>query len=462
MPPAGPRPQIPGFGGQVIVPGDPGYESAREVENARFDRHPGLVARPLDGADVARAIAFARETGLPIAVRAGGHSTAGHSTGDGVVVIDLSSMRAIDIDTPGRTAWVDGGVLAGTLTRAAFDSGLAIPFGDTGSVGVAGITLGGGIGWLVRKHGLTIDSLLEMELVTADGRQLRASEDEHPDLFWALRGGSGNFGVVTRLRYRLHPIGDVLTGSILLPATSEVFGGLVPTLLAAPDELTAMPNVMAAPPDPAIPPEMQGKLVVYVEVLWSGPIGEGAAALAPLRALGPVINDTVGPRPYPEVYGGGTDDGGEGTGERWAAAFRTLFVDHLDGTVLDVVERWLAEPMAADALAQLRVLGGELARVPADATAFAWRDRPALLWLINPYRDVAEGDQREASTHSVWSQLQELGGRRPGAYVNFMGDEGAGAVAAAYPPETLARLRRVKRTYDPDNVFQSNFNIAPA
>ena len=449
-------PTIPGFRGRVLGPADPEFDQARRVANGAVDRRPALIARPLDAADVATALAFGRAGGLPIAVRAGGHNAAGHGTGDGVLVIDLSAMKGIEIDPVSRTAWVEAGVVAGELTRAAYAHGLAVPFGDTGSVGAAGITLGGGVGWLARKYGMTIDSLLAVELVTADGRRLVASEDENPDLFWALRGGGGNFGIATRLRYRLHPIGDVLFGDIVLPATRDILRRLVPTLLAAPDDLTAMPYVMAAPPDPSIPAELQGTLLLHLQVLWAGSPEEGERALAPLRALGPAVQDTVKLTPYPDVYPEHAPDP-DAPPMGWAQ--RSAFIDAFDDAVIDIVERRLAEPTTPWALVQLRVLGGAVGRVAGDATAYGWRDRTILAWLITPYTDLANAAGHEAWTAAFQADLLRHGS---GAYVNFMGDETADAVSTAYPATTWQRLRDIKRRYDPDNVFRSNHNVPPA
>ncbi len=258
------------FRGRVLAPGDRDYDHARRVNNAAADPHPALIVRPVDAEDVALVIAHARETGLPLVVRAGGHSMANHSAGDGSLVLDLSAMRGIEIDAAAQAAWADAGILAGEYTAATHEQGYVTPFGDTGSVGVAGITLGGGVGWLARKHGMTIDSLLAVEIVTADGRLRTASADEEPDLFWAIRGAGANFGVVTRLQFRLHPLVNVLAGDIVLPATREVLRNMIPALLAAPDELTAMPNVMLGPDDPAIPDEHRGRPVVYLSLVWSG------------------------------------------------------------------------------------------------------------------------------------------------------------------------------------------------
>ena len=442
------------FRGQVLAPGDRDYDHARRVHNAAADRHPAFIVRPTDAEDVALVVAHARETGLPLVVRAGGHSMANHSTGDGALVLDLSAMRGIDIDAAGRTAWAEAGVLAGEYTAATHALGFVTPFGDTGSVGVAGITLGGGVGWLARKHGMTIDSLLAVEIVTADGRRRIASAGEEPDLFWAVRGAGANFGVVTRLRFRLHPLGNVLAGDILLPATREVLRSLIPTLLAAPDELTAMPNIMLAPPDPAIPEEQRGRPVVYLSVAWSGSPDAGERALAPLRALGSPINDTVAWKPYPDLFSPVDRD----EVSSWGVSSRALYVGFLDDATIDVIENRLTEPGAPGALVQLRVFGGEMARVPGDAAAFGWRDRAALMWIITPYEDLHRAAEHEAWTAAFRAELP-IGDTA--TYVNFMGAEDAEAVRGAYPAPTYARLRELKRRFDPDNVFRANHNIPP-
>ena len=440
----------------MIAPDADDYERARRVYFATADRHPAMVVRPADADDVALAIVHARERDLPLVVRAGGHSMAGHGTGDGALVLDLSDMRGVEIDASGRSAWADAGILAGEYTNATHALGFVTPFGDTGSVGVAGITLGGGVGWLVRKHGMTIDSLLAVEIVTADGRRRIASADAEPDLFWAVRGAGANFGVVTRLQFRLHPLDEVLAGDILLPATRDVLRSLVPVLLAAPDELTAMPLIMLAPQNPAIPDEHHGRPVVSLSVAWSGSADAGERALAPLRALGAPISDTVGWKPYPELFAP-IDRDAEPV---WGVSSRALFIDTLDDAMIDMIERRLTAPGAPpEALVQLRVLGGEMARVPGDATAFGWRDRPALLWLITASQQLDRAAANEAWTAALHAELAAEGAA---TYVNFMGAEDADAVHGAYPPPTYARLRELKRRYDPDNVFRSNHNIRPA
>jgi FAD/FMN-containing dehydrogenase len=276
-----------------------------------------------------------------------------------------------------------------------------------------------------------------------------------PDLFWAVRGAGANFGVVTRLRFRLHPLRDVLAGDIVLPATREVLRGLIPTLLAAPDELTAMPTIMLAPPDdPAIPEAHRGRPVVYLSVAWSGSPDAGERALTPLRALGSPIADTVISKPYTDLFSPVDRD----EVSSWGVSSRALFLESLDDPTIEVIERRLTEPGAPRAIAQLRVLGGAMARVPGDATAFGWRDRAAVLWLITPYENLDR-----AADHEAWTAAfrAELPIPDAATYVNFMGTEGAGAVRGAYPAPTFARLRELKRRYDPDNLFRANHNIPP-
>jgi hypothetical protein len=443
------------FRGRLITPDSHDYDRARRVFNASVDRHPALLVRPIDADDVALVVAYAQERGVPLVVRAGGHSLGGHSTGDGALILDLSAMRGVEIDASERTAWADAGILAGEYTAASHALGFVTPFGDTASVGVAGLTLGGGVGWLVRKHGMTIDSLLAVEIVTADGRRRIASAIEEPDLFWGVRGAGANFGVVTRLQFRLHPLGDVLAGDILLPASRDVLRSLVPVLLAAPDELTAMPSVMLAPQDPAIPDQHHGQPVVYLSVAWSGSADAGERALAPLRALGSPISDTVTWKPYPALFSP-VDRDEEPT---WGISSRALFLDSLDDAKIEVIERRLAEADAPEAVVQLRIFGGEMARVPGDQAAFGWREQPVLLWL-----SAWDAEIGRAAGNEAWNAAfrAELAGAGAASYVNFMGDEDADAVRDAYPAPAYARLRELKRRYDPDNVFRSNHNIPPA
>lgn len=444
-----------GFRGRLLWPTDADFGVAARVQNTAFDgRRPALVAQAQDENDVVAAIKYAQSTGLVLAVRSGGHSVAGHSTGDGVAVLDLAALHQLDIDEAGRTAWAGPGVLAGDYTRAAYAVGLATSFGDTGTVGLGGLTLGGGIGWLVRKHGLTIDSLLAVEIVTASGERLEASAEQHPDLFWAVRGGGGNFGVVTRYKFALHPIGPVWHGTILVPATNDVLRALVPLGLAAPDELTLMPSVLAIPSMDEVPAHHHGRLGVFIDLVWAGPPEAAEAAIAPLRSLGEVLLDTVEQKPYPDVYPAPS-------GNRFGWTARAAFLDGLDDETIDIFERQLADAPSADCLAHLRILGGAAARVPVAAAAFGWRDRPLLLWII---ADYAEAGGDAPARHEAWAAAfhRALGAQGLACFVNFTADTGLAAAQSAYPPATWSRLRQVKRRYDPENVFRHNHNIPPA
>jgi FAD/FMN-containing dehydrogenase len=271
--------------GQLIRPQDSAYDEARSVFYGGFDRRPALIVRVEDATDVSRVVTLARESGLELAIRSGGHSVAGHSVSDGGIVLDLSGMKNLELDVEGRTAWAQTGLTAGEFTDAAGAHGLATGFGDTGSVGIAGITLGGGVGYLVRKHGLTIDDLLAAEVVVADGELLRVDAQTHPDLFWAIRGGGGNFGVVTRFQYRLHEVDTIVGGMMILPATPEVVASFVAEAEAAPEELSTIANVMVAPPMPFLPPEAHGQLVIMALLCYAGEVDEGERGLPPPRAL---------------------------------------------------------------------------------------------------------------------------------------------------------------------------------
>jgi hypothetical protein len=286
-----------GLTGIVLLPDSEGYDDARLGFNTLHDHQPALIVRPADADDVARAIGFAKGASLEVAIRSGGHSIAGYGTVDGGLVIDLSSMRSIEIDEDEAMAWVEAGVTAGQFTSASTAAGLVTPFGDSGDVGVGGITLGGGVGWLSRSLGLTIDSLLAVEIVTADGSTLMANETTHPDLFWAVRGGGGNFGVVTRFLFQLHPIDTVLGGILILPASPEIIRRLIDLADSAPEELTMISLVMRIPPFSTVPVESHGKLGIFITLVWSGDIEEGETVLRPFRDLGPPIADLIRPMP---------------------------------------------------------------------------------------------------------------------------------------------------------------------
>jgi FAD/FMN-containing dehydrogenase len=442
-----------GLGGRVLAPDDAGYDEARGVFLQSVDRRPAAIVRPLDAADTARAVAFARDARVELAVRGGGHSQAGHGTSDGGIVLDLSGLDRLEVDPGSRVVRAGGGLTTGAVTVAAATHGLAVGFGDTSSVGIGGLTLGGGLGYLVRKHGLTVDHLLGAEVVTAEGQVLEVDADRHPELFWALRGGGGNFGVVTRFDYRLHRVDMVTGGMLALPATPQTIAGLVAEADAAPEELSLVANVLLAPPLPFVPAEQVGKPLLLALLVHAGPLEDGERAVAPFRALATPFADFVRPLPYPEMFPDEQRDAPP------RAVVRTFFSDRLDEEVarelLDRLEGSTAQLPAA----QIRVLGGAAARVPDDATAFAHRQRRLMLNVAAVYADPGED-----AVHARWADdaVEALRQGDDAAYVNFLGEEGPDRVRAAYPGATWDRLRAVKREYDPENVFRLNQNVPAA
>jgi FAD/FMN-containing dehydrogenase len=439
--------------GRAITPDDPDYDDARKVFSGAIDRRPAVIARVEDADDVATVVRAARESGQELAVRSGGHSGAGHGVSEGGIVLDLAELNRLEIDAEGRTAWAETGLTAGAYTAAAGAHGLATGFGDTASVGLGGITLAGGIGFLVRKHGMTIDALLAADVVTADGELVRADAESHPDLFWAIRGGGGNFGVATRLRFRLDPVESVVGGMLILPASAEILDGFIAEAEAAPEELSSIVVAMKAPPLPFLPAEAHGRLIVLAQMAYAGPVEQGERALAPFRSLAEPIADLLRPMPYADIYPP------EQEGFRPIAALQTMFMDGFDSrdaeAILDAIESSTA-PMAA---AQLRVLGGAMARVPADATAFAHRDRPI---MANVTSMAMSPDALDGPAGWVADLSERLNRGDEAGYVGFLGDEGEARVQAAYPGATYHRLAAVKAQYDPDNLFRLNQNIPPA
>jgi FAD/FMN-containing dehydrogenase len=438
--------------GEVIGPDDPGYDAARQVFFKGWDRRPLAVARVAGAEDVARVVTAARETGLELAVRGGGHSRAGYGTSDGGLVIDLSGMNAIEIDDEAKTAWVETGATAAQYTKATGERGRVTGLGDAGSVGIGGITLAGGIGFLTRRNGLTIDDLLAAEVVTADGEVVRASEESEADLFWAIRGGESNFGIATRLQLRLHEISEIVGGMLILPASPEVITGFLEAAEAAPEELSTIANVMLAPPMPFVPEEAHGKPVVMGLFAYAGPLDQGESVIAPFRALAEPLADMVRTMRYPELYEGPEPEA------RYAAG-TNFFADSLGSGEAEAILEQLPQSTAMMKAVQLRVLGGALARVPNDASAFAHRDRGMLVNITAMY-----ADEGEKETHEAWvaGLADSLGKDGAGGYVGFLGEEDEQTLRAAYPGGTWDRLRELKCRYDPDNLFRLNHNIPPA
>jgi FAD/FMN-containing dehydrogenase len=436
--------------GRLVQPGDADYDALREVVPANYDPRPAALIRVAGPSDVAAVLRFARSHGLEVAVRSGGHS--GHSAIKGGLTIDLRDLNEMEIDVEARTAWAGTGLTAGEVTRALEKHGLVIGFGDTASVGIGGITAGGGIGYLVRKHGLTIDSVVAAEVVTTSGEVLIADRTRHPDLFWALRGGGGNFGVVTRWKYRLHPLPDFTGGLLVLPATPEVVSRFVALAQDAPDELSSIARVMPAPPVPFLPPAVHGKTVLFCTMAFAGPAADARAALSPFRSIAPALADLVAPGPYSGIYMP------EDYEQKPAFSVRSRLIDALGESEASRIIGRVGCSTAPMRLGEIRVLGGAMARVPVSNTAFAHRNSRIMLSFIAVY-----GDRGEQFIHDRWAEdsIAELAQEVDRVYVNFLLTDPAERIHAAYPHDTLNRLRHIKRRYDPENLLRRNRNVLP-
>ena len=446
--------------GRVIGPDDDDYDALRTVVMGGIDRRPAAIVRVANDDDVQTVVGVARETGLDLAIRSGGHSSKGDSTSDGGIVLDLRDMKRLEIDPGAKTAWAETGLTAGEVTTVAAEHGLAIGFGDTGSVGIGGITTGGGVGYLVRKHGLTIDNVLAADVVTADGQLLRADKDTNPDLFWAIRGGGGNFGVVTRFQYRLVDLPGIVGGILVLPVNAAIIERYIALSEEAPDELSSIANVMPVPPFPGVPEEWLGKLGIFALMTYAGEAEAGQNALQPFRDLAKLagldapIADMLRPMTYPEMYFPDDSD------YHPLAVSYNLLLDRCDRPSAQTIMEHLEALDAPMRVAQLRVLGGAMARVRNDATAFAHRASPIMVNIAAFYEDDADRAKKQAWMEGFASAIRQSDG---GAYVNFVGDEGEARIRnAVYPGKTYDRLAEIKRRYDPDNLFHLNQNIPPA
>jgi FAD/FMN-containing dehydrogenase len=450
---------IDGFRGRLIRADDADYDSARAVWNGAIDRRPRLIARCIGTADVIRAVRFARDHDLAIAIRGGGHNVAGSAVCDDGMVIDLSAMRGVRVDPAGRRAWVQGGALWGDVDHETQAHGLATTGGIVSHTGVAGLTLGGGVGWLMRKHGLTVDNLLAVDVVTADGRLLRASEDEHPDLFWALRGGGGNFGVVSAFEFRLHCVGPtVLAGPILWDANDvrEVLRFYRDFVRDAPDGLGTVVRFGAAPPLPVIPQHLHWRPVVMVGTCYSGPIQDGERILRPLRGSGKPLLDLVGPASYMGFQSALDSTVLHG----WKYYWKSTHLPELQDDLIDVIVEHAFSCSSPRSYVAMFHLKGAVSRVAEGGTAFGNRQASHAVTLDAVWRPGEEfGDRDRAWTREFFAAL---GRWREGVYVNFLGgDEDPGRVREAYGDAVYDRLVDVKTTYDPDNVFHHNQNIRP-
>ena len=448
------------FRGDLIRPGDPGYEQARTVPNAMIDRHPALIARATGTADVVAALGFARDRGLPLAVRAGGHSVAGFGTCDDGVVIDLSRMRGVRVDPATATARVEGGATWGDLDRETQLFGLATPGGVVSTTGVAGLTLGGGFGSLSLKHGLSCDNLISADVVTADGSVLIASEKQTPDLFWALRGGGGNFGIVTSFEFRLHELREIHLALILHPPEEAL------DLLrfhreyseAAPHDLALLAVFMTIPeqpPMPIFPPELLGKRMVAFLGAWPGPAEEAEKAFQPLRNFGKPSFELVLPMPYTMAQQIQDENAPHGTRWYWKSAY----VKELPNDLLETIAArggTAPSPMTEAFVARL---GGAISEVPGEATAFPLRDAGYFVQTDSTWTDPADDEANISWTRGFHEAIAPHVMER--AYVNFFGDEGSQRIAKAYGPEKYTKLVGVKKKYDPTNLFRLNQNIVP-
>lgn len=445
------------FRGQLVGPGDPTYDEDRRIWNGSIDRLPALIARCAGVADVMAAVKFAREGGLLVAVRGGGHSFPGQSTCDGGMVIDLSLMKGIRVDPEARTARAQAGVLLGELDRETQAFGLAVPAGIVTHTGLAGLTLGGGIGWLMRKCGLTVDQLLSVDLVTAEGELVKASESENPDLFWGVRGAGGNFGIVTEFEFRLNPVGPiVLAGPIFWPMedSPKVLRFYRDWITDVPDELTTIVVHRKAPPLPVIPKELHGLPVVTVIGCYAGPVEEGEKVMRPMKEFGSPILDLCTPKPFVTHQAMFDPSFPQG----WWYYFRSADLAELSDEVIDIVADraiQMTSPLTAFPIFQL---GGAIARVGEDETAFNGRTAGHTI-NVNATTAGPEGfDEEREWSRSFWSALQPY---HTSVYVNFLMEEGEERIRQAYGAERYDRLKALKRKYDPNNFFRLNQNIPP-
>jgi hypothetical protein len=445
------------FSGDLIMSSDDTYDAARAVWNGTVDARPALIAQCRTTDDVIAAVTLARTNGSPLSVRGGGHSVAGLSMCDDGIAIDLSQMREVSVDAGARTATVDPGATWADFDAATGAHGLASTGGLISSTGVAGLTLGGGIGWLQRKYGLACDNLLSADVVTAEGNVVRASATDDAELLWGLRGGGGNFGVVVRFEFALHPVSTVLGGLMLFPLErgATVLRGFREWAIDAPDEATMLIAILTAPPEPFVPPDLVGRKAVAIVGCWCGDIDKGTSAIEPLRQLGPSA-DVFGPMPYQALQG--MLDAGAPRGLR--NYFRGGYVSDLNDDVIEVaLDHGARMPSPMSAL-HVHQMGGAVARVGKDATAFSGRQAGYTYNVVSTWTDPGEDAMHIAANRACSSALAPLSDA--GAYVNFLSDADGLDATAAYGDALYARLARLKRDYDPNNLFNRNQNVQPA
>ncbi|NUU64494.1 FAD-binding oxidoreductase [Paenibacillus agri] len=437
--------------GTVLFKDHPEYDNYRNIWNLVIDAHPSCVIRVKDAQDVAAVLAFSKENRIPLVVRGVGHSLAGYSAGHDCLVIDLSALNRIDLDEESRIARIEPGATWGEVAEALQPYGLAITSGDNAGVGVGGLTQGSGMGFMVRKYGLTIDLLRSVELVTAEGSILHASQTENADLFWAIRGGAGNFGIVTALELEVHGGGELLGGFLFYEGANASELLEIGQLAAkAPEELTTIISIMTAPNFPFIPSAHHGKPILRVFFCYTGDLKEGEKVLAPFREIGTVIADSVGPKPYVDLI--------QNLGkQRFGYISRNLYLQSLNLQTAEALVKDIHEIQFPSFMGiQLRVLGGAMSRIPVDTTAFPHRDKPFFVWIQNLYMTKEQEEENRVLNHRVWKTLLPFAA---GADVNFLGITEKDRLHDVYPAETLERLIQLKKQYDPENMFKSNLNI---
>ena len=449
---------LPGFGGQLIHPGESGYDEARAVFNGMIDRRPAVIAVCTSADDVVAAVNHARESGLPISVYGGGHSVTGASVVDEGICIDMRGMKGISVDPAARTVRAEAGLNWGEFDAATQEHGLAVTGGRVPDTGIAGLALGSGSGWLERKLGFTCDNLLAAELVTADGRIVRASATENPELFWGLRGGGGNFGIVTAFHLQLHPIGPIVLGGLLVypaPMARDLVRFWRDFMLSAPDEVGSALAFITAPPADFVPEPVRGHPVVGAVICYAGPVEEGEKVLRPLREFGPPGLDLVQPMPYTAVQDLITESNPHGMRNYWNADFLTELPD----AAVDALVEHATQPVSPLSQMLLIAGGGAIARVSDDETAFGDRGSPFGVHFLSMWSDPADDAKNIAYTKAISAAMQQW--TTGSVYLNFIGDEGMSRVEAAFGPDKYKRLQALKREWDPQNLFCHNQNIVP-
>ncbi|MCX9025068.1 MAG: FAD-binding oxidoreductase [Candidatus Methanoperedens sp.] len=444
--------------GELIRPGDTGYDDARKIWNAMIDKRPALIARCTGAVDVINAVNFARANKLLVAVRGGGHNVAGNAVCDGGLVIDLSKMKSIRIDPVRRTARAEPGLTWAEFDRETQSFGLALPGGIQSTTGIAGFTLGGGFGYLSRKHGLTVDNLLSADVVTADGRLLIASKTENSDLFWGIKGGGGNFGVVTSFEYRLHPVGPVILGGMLLHPLAnakEVLRFYRDYIARVPEELSIFLLFVTAPKAPPIPEHIQGMPMLAVVISYFGAIEEGERIIQPLRKFGPPDVDLVGPKPYVALQSMLDAANPPGWQNYWKSEYLKGFSDEAIDTMIEYATK---RPSSMSKIIIGHLLGN-VNGVRDDETPYSHRDAPFIINIISMWQDTKKNEENIKWARDLWNAVQPFA--TGGVYVNFLMTEGTDRIMAAYGKEKYERLVALKNKYDPTNFFSLNQNIKP-